>query len=178
MLYDRTMRRALWPCQSGRWHDQAVTTSDLRFHMRLAAFVVTAVLPLLGWSGGGRPVDPGVVVNGGVRGSDPTRVPQASVPPPVVLTPPAKTPTTPVIPTSDISMAAKSWIIGPIIDGQNYSHNMPLLPAQDGAGWSFDFPAMDGVDYVATPYGGGAAAVVFPAVRRQLANRNLSLVVE
>ena len=124
--------------------------------MRLAAFVVTAVLPLLGWSGGGRPVDPGVVVNGGVRGSNPTRVPGASVPPPVVVTPPAKTPTTPVMPTSDISMAATSWIIGPIIDGQNYSHNMPLQPAQDGAGWSFDFPAMDGVHYVTTPYGGGA----------------------
>ena len=123
--------------------------------MRLAAFVLTAALPLLGW-GGGRPVDPVVVVNGGVRGSDPTRVPEASVPPPVVVTPPAKTPPTPAMPTSDISMAAKSWIIGPIIDGQNYSHNMPLQPAQDGAGWSFDFPAMDGVHYVTTSYGGGA----------------------
>ncbi len=125
--------------------------------MRLATFLLTVVAALLGGcNDGGRPIDNVVVVNGSVRGSNPTRVLHASVPPLVVMTSPAETPPTPVMPGSDVSMAAMSWIIGPIIDGQNYSHHMPLHPAQDGAGWSFEFPAIDGVHYVTTPYGGTA----------------------
>ena len=42
-----------------------------------------------------------------------------------------------------------TWAIGPIINGQNYSHGMPLRPtANPGGGWYFDFPQADGVHYV------------------------------
>jgi hypothetical protein len=42
-----------------------------------------------------------------------------------------------------------TWTIGPIINGRNYSHGMPLRPtANPGGGWYFDFPQADGVHYV------------------------------
>lgn len=40
------------------------------------------------------------------------------------------------------------WIIGPVINGVNSSHNMPLSPNPEGTGWGFDFPSSDGVHYV------------------------------
>ena len=35
----------------------------------------------------------------------------------------------------------RSWEIGPVIRGRNYSVGMPLHPAALNAGWYFDFPA-------------------------------------
>jgi hypothetical protein len=50
-----------------------------------------------------------------------------------------------------LSLNPSLWIIGPIINGTNYSHGMPLHPSTDGAGWSFDFPEGDGsVHYIST----------------------------
>jgi hypothetical protein len=50
-------------------------------------------------------------------------------------------------------MIASDWEIGPIIDGKNYSQNMPLHPTQTSDGWAFDFPLQDGVHYVTYKYG-------------------------
>lgn len=50
-----------------------------------------------------------------------------------------------------LSLNPSLWIIGPIINGTNYSHGMPLHPATDGTGWSFDFPQSGGsVHYIST----------------------------
>jgi hypothetical protein len=50
-----------------------------------------------------------------------------------------------------ISLDPARWQIGPIIRGQNYSPGMPFHPAAATSGWSFTFPAQDGVHYVTTP---------------------------
>jgi hypothetical protein len=50
-----------------------------------------------------------------------------------------------------LSLNPSLWIIGPAINGTNYSHAMPLHPFADGAGWSFDFPQSGGsVHYIST----------------------------
>lgn len=50
-----------------------------------------------------------------------------------------------------LSLNPSLWTIGPIINGVNYSHGMPLHPSTDGAGWSFDFPQSGGsVHYIST----------------------------
>ena len=50
-----------------------------------------------------------------------------------------------------LSLNPSLWVIGPIINGKNYSHGMPLHPFTDGAGWSFDFPQSGGsVHYIST----------------------------
>lgn len=36
------------------------------------------------------------------------------------------------------------WIIGPIVNGKNYSVGMPKTPTMRGRGWSFEFPDSDG----------------------------------
>ncbi|HEY0013210.1 MAG TPA: hypothetical protein VGB79_10215 [Allosphingosinicella sp.] len=50
---------------------------------------------------------------------------------------------------------ATSWTIGPIINGRNYSVNMPLNPApRRGGGWQIDLPRNPGsVHYVTFPHG-------------------------
>jgi hypothetical protein len=53
-----------------------------------------------------------------------------------------------------ISLDPARWQIGPIINGQSYSPGMPSQPTADGTGWSFTFPARDGVHYVTTPLSG------------------------
>jgi hypothetical protein len=50
----------------------------------------------------------------------------------------------------DISLDPARWQIGPIIHGKNYSPGMPSQPIVEGPGWSFSFPAQDGVHYVTT----------------------------
>ena len=51
-------------------------------------------------------------------------------------------------------MVASSWEIGPVIDGENYSKNMPLHPTQTPEGWTFNFPLEGGtVNYVTTKFG-------------------------
>ena len=46
-------------------------------------------------------------------------------------------------PSSEASNAAnaQAWEIGPIIRSRNYSVGMPLHPAQDRQGWSFEIPS-------------------------------------
>ena len=58
-------------------------------------------------------------------------------------------------PTSSTSlMDANDWEIGPVINGENYSHGVPLHPIQDAeGGWYIDLPQSDGVHYVTRPYG-------------------------
>ena len=53
-----------------------------------------------------------------------------------------------------ISLDPARWQIGPIIRGKNYSPGMPSQPTVEGSGWSFTFPAQDGVHYVTTPLSG------------------------
>ena len=50
---------------------------------------------------------------------------------------------------------AASWTIGPIINGRNYSVNMPLNPTpRRGGGWQIDLPRNPGsVHYVTFPHG-------------------------
>lgn len=48
---------------------------------------------------------------------------------------------------------ANEWQIGPIIDGKNYSHNVPPHPMQAGNSWSIEFPNSDGVHYVTADTG-------------------------
>jgi hypothetical protein len=57
-------------------------------------------------------------------------------------------------PRADPRQAA-SWTIGPIINGRNYSVNMPLHPTpRRGGGWEIDLPRNPGsVHYVAFPHG-------------------------
>ena len=50
-----------------------------------------------------------------------------------------ESPSPPVIVPANI-MEARSWEIGPIIDGQNLSVGMPLNPAIHPEGWSIDIP--------------------------------------
>lgn len=50
-----------------------------------------------------------------------------------------------------ISLDPARWEIGPIIDGKSYSPGMPSQPTAEGSGWSFTFPAQDGVHYVTSP---------------------------
>jgi hypothetical protein len=46
-------------------------------------------------------------------------------------------------------MNAADWEIGPVIDGKDYSKNVPLHPIQDSDGsWHIDLPQSDGVHYV------------------------------
>lgn len=40
-------------------------------------------------------------------------------------------------------MVASNWEIGPVINGRNYSVNMPLNPSPHPEGWYFDFPYPD-----------------------------------
>jgi hypothetical protein len=54
----------------------------------------------------------------------------------------------------EISLDPTRWQIGPIIRGKNYSPGMPAQPTTAGPGWSFSFPAEDGVHYVTTPLTG------------------------
>jgi hypothetical protein len=53
-----------------------------------------------------------------------------------------------------ISLDPARWLIGPIIHGKNYSPGMPSQPTSAGRGWSFNFPAQDGVHYVTTSLSG------------------------
>jgi hypothetical protein len=53
-----------------------------------------------------------------------------------------------------ISLDPARWQIGPIIRGKSYSPGMPSQPTAAGSGWSFTFPALDGVHYVTTPLSG------------------------
>ena len=47
------------------------------------------------------------------------------------------------------------WTIGPVINGVNSSHNVPLHPTAEAGGWVFNFPVgVDGVHYVTTNYAG------------------------
>lgn len=62
---------------------------------------------------------------------------------PVSLIPPPAT-----APGTGGLMTARDWEIGPIIDGKNYSHGVPLNPIADGNGWYIDLPQSDGVHYV------------------------------
>ncbi|HZF93553.1 MAG TPA: hypothetical protein VEZ20_01640 [Allosphingosinicella sp.] len=50
---------------------------------------------------------------------------------------------------------ATAWTIGPIINGRNYSVNMPLHPTpRRGGGWEIDLPRNPGsVHYVTFPHG-------------------------
>lgn len=68
---------------------------------------------------------------------------------------PRPTPTpTPAPSTIPELMKAADWEIGPIIDGKNYSHNVPLNPIQDADGsWHIDIPQSDGVHYVTRHFG-------------------------
>src|SRR5215470_14531329 len=50
-----------------------------------------------------------------------------------------------------ISLDPARWQIGPVIEGKSYSPGMPSRPTAAGSGWSFNFPAQDGVHYVTTP---------------------------
>src|SRR5258706_4440131 len=54
----------------------------------------------------------------------------------------------------EISLDSARWQIGPIIGGKNYSPGMPSQPTAEGTGWSFSFPAQDGVHYITTPLTG------------------------
>src|SRR5467141_3812582 len=54
----------------------------------------------------------------------------------------------------EISLDPARWQIGPIIRGKKYSPGMPSQPTAEGTGWSFSFPAQDGVHYVTTPVTG------------------------
>ncbi|HVL39843.1 MAG TPA: hypothetical protein VM328_10685 [Fimbriimonadaceae bacterium] len=58
---------------------------------------------------------------------------------------------TPTTPSSGLN--ARDWEIGPIIDGKNYSKNVPATPTQNGEGWYIDLPTSDGVHYVTHRYG-------------------------
>src|SRR5215471_6136087 len=65
-----------------------------------------------------------------------------------------------------ISLDPTRWLIGPVIRGKNYSPGMPSQPSATGRGWSFNFPAQDGVHYVTTslsgpPMGRGEVKVRF-----------------
>lgn len=51
---------------------------------------------------------------------------------------------------ASIDTNAASWVIA-------YSPNMPAAPRPDAAGWTFDFPQVDGVHYVLTPVNGYAS---------------------
>src|SRR5262249_25589063 len=53
-----------------------------------------------------------------------------------------------------ISLDPPPLLIGPIIRGKNSSPGMPTQPSADGRGWSFNFPAHDGVHYVTAPLSG------------------------
>src|SRR5262245_40016894 len=53
-----------------------------------------------------------------------------------------------------ISLDPARWLIGPVIRGKNYSPGMPSQPTAAGRGWSFNFPAQDGVHYVTTSLSG------------------------
>lgn len=44
-----------------------------------------------------------------------------------------------------------AWEIGPIINGSNYSHGVPLHPVKTVDGWAIDIPSSDGVHYVTAP---------------------------
>src|SRR5215831_4180376 len=56
--------------------------------------------------------------------------------------------------TVAISLDPTRWLIGPVIRGKNYSPGMPSQPTAAGRGWSFNFPAQDGVHYVTTSLSG------------------------
>ena len=43
---------------------------------------------------------------------------------------------------------ASGWRIGPVVNGENQSRNMPAEPTMQGAGWFLDFPANGSVNYV------------------------------
>ena len=92
---------------------------------------------------------------GGGGGSAPSPSPPTSVP----GTPapdPGTTPTPSPTPIGGVELAtnAAGWEIGPIIDGKNYSVQMPLHPYQDGTGWYFDFPLNPGsVHYLTYRFG-------------------------
>jgi hypothetical protein len=55
--------------------------------------------------------------------------------------------------TSAGLMSASDWEIGPVIDGKNYSHGVPLHPIADDQGWHIDLPQSDGVHYVTRQFG-------------------------
>ncbi len=57
--------------------------------------------------------------------------------------------------SSDMAMTASSWEIGPIINGMNYSVNLPPTPTQDrGRSWHIDIPRDDGeLHYVTFNHG-------------------------
>jgi hypothetical protein len=45
------------------------------------------------------------------------------------------------------------WWIGPMVDGKNYSNNVPSHPSPNSDGtWYIDLPQSDGVHYVTTAY--------------------------
>jgi hypothetical protein len=50
-------------------------------------------------------------------------------------------------------MVASNWEIGPIINGVDYSTNMPIWPEKTTDGWGFDFPTNGIVGYVTFRYG-------------------------
>lgn len=39
---------------------------------------------------------------------------------------------------------ASDWYFGPIVNGQNYSKNMPVRPSAQGSAWKFTFPGPSG----------------------------------
>jgi hypothetical protein len=93
---------------------------------------------------------------GGAGSNTGTGVPAiTATPPPVPL--PTPTPSTPAPPpnaSSDQTMTAQNWEIGPVINGRNYSVGMPLNPVQTPDGWAFDFPLSPGsAHYVTFPFG-------------------------
>jgi hypothetical protein len=88
---------------------------------------------------------------GGGGGGGSTSVPAPNTGTPTPSPTPSPTPT----PTPAVSLTNPAdWEIGPIIDGKNYSHNVPLHPTPEAMfGWHIDFPQSDGVHYVTRHFG-------------------------
>ena len=65
-------------------------------------------------------------------------------------------------PTPPPANVCDAWQIGPIIDGKNYSHNVPLHPALASDGCAFTFPPTDGIHYVTRASGSlaGKTAII------------------
>jgi len=88
---------------------------------------------------------------GGGGGADPSTPPAPSTPTPTPSPTPSPAPTP--VPLESLTNA-REWEIGPIIDGKNYSHNVPLTPTPEVTfGFHIDFPPSDGVHYVTRHYG-------------------------
>jgi hypothetical protein len=88
---------------------------------------------------------------GGGGGGSPSQPTTPATPPPT----PSPTPPSPPAPAPTVDLLnPNDWEIGPIIDGKNYSQNVPLHPTGEATfGWHIDFPQSDGVHYVTRHYG-------------------------